>query len=153
MYVFSEPVLFLCVPVGSVVPHLVPFFFSSIFVRTEVRQNDAKLCDAVSMLEGRDAIQRDLDRLQSWGCVNHLRWCRRKIKFRLDIRNKFLTQRLVRHQKKIAQRNCGCSIPVGVQGQGGSCFGQPNLVEGVPARCRGVTTRWFFRCLLTQIIL
>lgn len=63
MYVFSEPVLFLCVPVGSVVPHLVPFFFSSIFVRTEVRQNDAKLCDAVSMLEGRDAIQRDLDRL------------------------------------------------------------------------------------------
>lgn len=76
-----------------------------------------------------------------------------KSRFRLDIRNKFLTQRLVRHQKKIAQRNCGCSIPVGVQGQAGCCFGQSNLVEGVPARCRGVTTRWFFRCLLTQIIL
>ncbi|GAB0180444.1 mitochondrial enolase superfamily member 1 [Grus japonensis] len=32
--------------------------------------NDTKLCSVVDMLEGRDAIRRDLDRLERWACAN-----------------------------------------------------------------------------------
>ncbi|GAB0202846.1 cAMP-dependent protein kinase inhibitor alpha [Grus japonensis] len=42
--------------------------------------NDTKLCGAVNMLEGRDAIQKDLDRLERWACANHMKFNRAKCK-------------------------------------------------------------------------
>ncbi|GAB0179237.1 hypothetical protein GRJ2_000389000 [Grus japonensis] len=42
--------------------------------------DDAKLCGAVNMLEGRDAIQRDLDRLERWARANRMKFNKAKCK-------------------------------------------------------------------------
>jgi len=42
--------------------------------------DDTKLCGMVDMPEGRDAIQRDLDRLERWPCVNHMKFKKAKCK-------------------------------------------------------------------------
>ena len=39
--------------------------------------NDTKLCGIVDTLEGRDAIQRDLEK---WACVNHIKFNKAKCK-------------------------------------------------------------------------
>ena len=42
--------------------------------------DDSKLCGAVGMLEGRGAIQRDLDRLERWGHANLMKLNKAKCK-------------------------------------------------------------------------
>ena len=61
-------------------------------------------------------------------------------RFRLDMRWKFFTQRVVMHWK-IAQGCCGCPIPEGTQGQAGCGSGQSGLVVGDPAHSGGVETQ------------
>ncbi|GAB0206782.1 cAMP-dependent protein kinase inhibitor alpha [Grus japonensis] len=41
---------------------------------------DTKQCGVVNTLEGRDAIQRDLDRLKRWARVNHMKFNKAKCK-------------------------------------------------------------------------
>ena len=40
--------------------------------------------------------------------------------------------------EQVAQGGCGCPIPGGIQDQAGCGSGQPGLVVGNPAHCRGL---------------
>ncbi|GAB0203602.1 hypothetical protein GRJ2_002825800 [Grus japonensis] len=42
--------------------------------------NDTKLCGVVNTLEGRDAMQRDLDRLERWARANRMKFNKAKCK-------------------------------------------------------------------------
>ncbi|GAB0187406.1 cAMP-dependent protein kinase inhibitor alpha [Grus japonensis] len=42
--------------------------------------DDTQLCGVVGTLEGRDAIQRDLDRLERWARVNRMKFTKAKCK-------------------------------------------------------------------------
>jgi len=61
--------------------------------------NNTKLCDVVDTLEGRDVIQRDLDKLERWTCVNCMKFNKAKCK----VRGLGQSQTQVQARQRVAQ--------------------------------------------------
>lgn len=61
--------------------------------------------------------------------------------FKLDIRKKLFTMRLVKH-RHVAQRDGGCPIPGNIQDHTGQSSKQSHVVEDVPAHCMGMVLNY-----------
>ncbi|GAB0187635.1 cAMP-dependent protein kinase inhibitor alpha [Grus japonensis] len=73
--------------------------------------DDTKLCDVVDTLEGRDTIQRDLDRLERWARANRMKFNKAKCKvLHVARRNPKHDYRLGENGLKAALRRRTCSL-------------------------------------------
>ncbi|PKU34471.1 pol- hypothetical protein [Limosa lapponica baueri] len=105
----------------------------------EKRRLQGDIIAAFQYLKG--AYKKDGDKLFSRACCDRTRGNGLKLKdgrFRLDIRKKFVYDEGGETLAQVNQRGGRCPIPGNIQGQVGWGSEQPDLVEDVPAHCRGL---------------
>jgi len=105
----------------------------------EKRRPWGDLVAALQYLKG--AYKKDGDRVFSRACSNKTRgncFKLKKSRFRIDIRKKLFYNEGGETLEQVAQRGGRCFIPRNFQSQVEQGSEQPDLVEDVPAHCRGV---------------
>jgi len=94
---------------------------------------------ALQYLKG--AYKKNGDRLFSRACCNRTRGNGFKLKeskSRLDIKKNFFMVKVLKHWHRLPREGDRCAIPGNMHSQTGRGSEQPDLVEDVPAHCRGV---------------